>query len=145
MSIHQQLFHILDLYKIALAQAFRSQQIALSPLHYKVLHLIQSLDPATPQLIAQHSGRDKAQVTRLLQDMEKQGLIEKQPHPHDKRSVCLALTKRAVTLCTQAALLVSQLDRQLSSQLTADEQQQLHQLLQKLAQGLTCPLKASSD
>ncbi|WP_337841403.1 MarR family transcriptional regulator [Rheinheimera sp.] len=139
MSFSQQLFHILDLYKIALTQAFRRQQIALSPLYYKVLHLIQSLDPATPQLIAQQSGRDKAQVTRLLQDMEKQGLIEKQPHPHDKRSVCLVLTKRAATLCAEAALLVSQLDRQLSSQLSVDEQQQLHQLLQKLAQGLSPP------
>lgn len=66
MKLSNRLFRILDQYKIAMTQHFRAQQVALSPLHYKVLQLIHALDPATPQLIAQRSGRDKAQVTRLL-------------------------------------------------------------------------------
>ena len=65
MKLSNRLFRILDQYKIAMTQHFRAQQVALSPLHYKVLQLIHALDPATPQLIAQRSGRDKAQVTRL--------------------------------------------------------------------------------
>jgi len=136
MSISQQLFHILDLYKIALTQEFRRQNIRLSPLHYKVLQLIQSLPQATPLLIAQQSGRDKAQVSRLLQDMEKQGLIEKQPHPSDKRSVCIGLTSQASQLFATADQLVAELDSQLDRSLQPDEQRQLQQLLLQLKSAL---------
>ena len=45
MGLSNRLFRILDQYKIAMTQHFRAQQIALSPLHYKVLQLIHALDP----------------------------------------------------------------------------------------------------
>jgi len=138
MNLSHQLFQILDLYKVALNQQFRQHQIRLSPLHYKVLQLIQQLNPATPQFIAQKSGRDKAQVSRLLQDMEKQGLIEKQPHPTDKRSVCLGLTHQAQQLYQQASAQVQWVDQQMSACLSAEQQQQLQQLLNQLQQGF-CP------
>ncbi|TFF78151.1 MarR family transcriptional regulator [Aeromonas taiwanensis] len=136
MKLSNHLFRILDQYKIALAQHFRAQQLSLSPLHYKVLQLIHAHDPATPQLIAQQSGRDKAQVTRLLQEMEKQGLIEKQPHPTDKRSICLALTPLACDRVSQAEQLAASLDEQLCALLEPAEVQQLQRLLCKIEKGL---------
>lgn len=136
MKLSNRLFRILEQYKIAMTQHFRAQQIALSPLHYKVLQLIHALDPATPQLIAQRSGRDKAQVTRLLQEMEKQGLIKKLPHPTDRRSICLALTPLACERVNQGEQEAARLDERLCSLLTPAEIAQLQQLLDKIEKGL---------
>lgn len=136
MKLSNRLFRIFDHYRIALAQHFRAQQIALSPLHYKVLQLIHAQDPATPQLIAQLTGRDKAQVTRLLQEMEKQGMIEKRPHPTDKRSICLALTPLACERVNQGEQLAALLDERLCSLLEPAEVEQLQQLLGKIEKAL---------
>ena len=100
-----------------------------------MLQLIHALDPATPQLIAQRSGRDKAQVTRLLQEMEKQGLIEKRPHPTDRRSICLALTRWPASGSAREQE-AARLDERLCSLLTPAEIAQLQQLLDKIEKGL---------
>lgn len=91
--------------------------------------------PPRHQLIAQRSGRDKAQVTRLLQEM-KQGLIEKRPHPTDRRSICLALTPLACERVSQGEQEAARLDERLCSLLTPAEIAQLQQLLDKIEKGL---------
>ncbi len=68
--------------------------------------------------------------------MEKQGLIEKQPHPTDKRSICLALTPLACDRVSQAEQLAASLDEQLCALLEPAEVQQLQQLLCKIEKGL---------
>lgn len=130
------LFQVLQNYKTALQRGFKSHQLALSALDAKILKLIAHQGINTPQMLAQYSGRDKAQVTRLLSDMEQRGLIEKVPHPTDKRSVCLVLSAYAIELTAQ----IREIDIEISSQMLAGieqaEQQILSQLLQKIADNL---------
>ncbi|WP_031569242.1 MarR family winged helix-turn-helix transcriptional regulator [Rheinheimera texasensis] len=130
------LFQVLQNYKTALQRGFKSHQLALSALDAKILKLIAHQGINTPQMLAQYSGRDKAQVTRLLSDMEQRGLIEKVPHPTDKRSVCLVLSADALELIAH----IRQIDAAISSQMLAGldqaQQQTLSLLLQKIADNL---------
>ena len=75
-------------------------------------------------------------MTRLLQEMEKQGLIEKRPHPTDRRSICLALTPLACRRVNQGEQEAARLDERLCSLLTPAEIAQLQQLLDKIEKGL---------
>lgn len=130
------LFQVLHHYKTALQHAFKSQQLPLSILDAKILKLIAYQEINTPQMLAQYSGRDKAQVTRLISDMELRGLIEKVPHPTDKRSVCLVLSEQALTLVEQ----LRHIDRDISSQMLAgiseNEQHMLSLVLHKITANL---------
>ena len=80
--------------------------------------------------------RDKAQVTRLLQEMEKQGLIEKRPHPTDRRSICLALTPLACERVNQRTGGRTARTNGCVPLLTPAEIAQLQQLLDKIEKGL---------
>lgn len=129
-------FVVLQSYKAALQRSFKNQALGLSALDAKILKLIAYQGINTPQMLAEYSGRDKAQVTRLLADMEQRGLLQKVPHPTDKRSVCLELSTIGLAMATQ----IQQIDHVVKSQMLAglsDEQQQiLALLLQKIAENL---------
>ncbi len=131
-----QLFQILDAYKTALQQAFKGAGVSLSPLYYRVLTLVDSGVASSPQQLAAISGRDKAQISRLVNELVSAGLVTKQAHPLDKRSVCLALTPDASHLLKAAKAQTAALDAILLQGLDADEQQQLQALLQRLLQNL---------
>ncbi|GAA6151328.1 MarR family winged helix-turn-helix transcriptional regulator [Pseudoteredinibacter isoporae] len=63
----------------------------------RTLRLIWSGDHATLVDVAKTLKRDKAQVTRLIDELCKAGLVERKPNPNDGRSKILALTPKAYT------------------------------------------------
>ena len=90
--------------------------------------------PGTTQRdLALHSGRDKAQLARLIKGLRDRGLLEAEADAEDRRNVCLSLTAdgRAVQRALQ------QQARKLSTRavagLTTAEQQQLLALLRRVA------------
>lgn len=129
-------FAVLQSYKSALQRSFKSQAIPLSALDAKILKLIAHQGVNTPQMLAEYSGRDKAQVTRLLTEMEQRGLLHKVPHPTDKRSVCLELSATALKLAVQIRQIDSDVRSQMLSGMSEEQQQTLKSLLQKIAENL---------
>ena len=87
---------------------------------------------ATQSDLAQHSGRDKAQLARLIKGLRERGLLSGEVDEEDRRNVRLSLT--ADGQAVQRAL--RQQARRLSTQavagLSAKEQQQLLVLLQRV-------------
>jgi DNA-binding MarR family transcriptional regulator len=47
---------------------------------------------STQKALAQHSGRDKGQLARLVQGLRARGLLAATPDPADRRALCIALT-----------------------------------------------------
>jgi DNA-binding MarR family transcriptional regulator len=52
-------------------------------------------DGPTPTDLAGAVGIEQATMTRTLQRMERDGLVRREPDPHDRRSVRIRLTRRA--------------------------------------------------
>lgn len=129
-------FAVLQSYKAALQRSFKDQAIPLSALDSKILRLIAYRGINTPQMLAEYSGRDKAQITRLISDMEQRGLLEKTPHPTDKRSVCLSLTSHALELATQIRQIDYVVKQQMLAGLDGEQLQNLSLLLQTMADNL---------
>ncbi len=129
-------FAVLQSYNAALQRSFKDQAIPLSALDSKILRLIAYRGINTPQMLAEYSGRDKAQITRLISDMEQRGLLEKTPHPTDKRSVCLELSATALKLAEQIRQIDSNVKSQMLSGMSEEQQQTLKSLLQKIAENL---------
>jgi len=71
-----------------------------------VLTAIGDLDINTPSMIADEIGIDRAQVTRVLNDLKARGLIEHSRNSSDGRSRTIALTdagKDALAIATECA------------------------------------------
>jgi len=65
------------------------QPLALAPMEMRALQFFVRHPGATQSDLVQHSGRDKAQIARLMKSLLSGGYLVAEPSPHDRRSQCL--------------------------------------------------------
>ena len=108
---------------------------------FMVLMLLQcSGDGLTPSECADRAGVTRGTITGLLDGLERAYLVERCPHPSDRRCTVVCLSQKGQTLLNTMLPHHFQLITNLLSHLNTAEQQQLFQLLQKLmdsARGLS--------
>lgn len=99
-----------------------------------------------PSDICKSLGVDGGAVTRMLDRLEKKGLITRSPDPSDRRSLLIAVTDKGRDAIERAMPLAANAQKELVSALTEDEIQQLKQTLRKIlvAAGSTCVLASVS-
>ncbi len=71
-------------------------------------------------------------VTGLVQKLETKGLVQRLPHPADRRSRVLVLTERAMAMREELLALAGSLEQQMTENLNAEECGQLAFLLTKM-------------
>jgi DNA-binding MarR family transcriptional regulator len=120
-KIGETLHRLLHAYRRALREAYEQGGIALTVVHIRALKSVAGLEDCTAQAIALHTQLDKAQITRALNDLCAEGLIEKQSHPSDGRSSVLALTPPGRALARKIRKLESQAGAQMARGLGARE------------------------
>jgi DNA-binding MarR family transcriptional regulator len=81
--------------------------------------------------LAEHWGCDASYVTTLADGLEERGLVERQPHPTDRRVKTIVLTDDGRARRDRALELLSEPPSAFGS-LSAAEQRQLRDLLAKL-------------
>ncbi|RCK52389.1 transcriptional regulator [Thalassospira profundimaris] len=94
MTIGETLHTLLHAYKRALRQAYQQADIPLAISHIRTLKGINAVPDCTPLALSTRTKHDKGQLARLLKDLLAENLIEKHPHPDDKRSNILRLTPK---------------------------------------------------
>ena len=62
----------------------------------KCLDLMTLEGSATPSQLAAHTGLTSGATTAMVDRLERVGLIERHPHPDDRRGTILVLTKKAM-------------------------------------------------
>lgn len=88
-----------------------------------------------PSEIADKMGVTRANITGLLDGLERDGLTARHPHPEDRRALCVTLTREGSAFLE--AMLPDHYRRVagLMTHLSPREQEQLVRLLSKVAQG----------
>lgn len=86
--------------------------------------------------LVEHSGADKAQIARMLNLLEERGLLERVPHPQDKRSRCLSLSPTGQAVCDTMRASRRSVTQQMLQGFAPEEQQQLQGLLTRLLDNL---------
>ena len=81
-------------YKVNIKRAIRQYGLSLNGMHVRLLHMIRATPDCTANQLVASSGRDKAQITRLLKELEAMALITRTPHPGDRRSQIVALSEQ---------------------------------------------------
>ncbi|WP_395703169.1 MarR family winged helix-turn-helix transcriptional regulator [Aquabacterium sp.] len=117
-------------------QRLREGPHAITHMESKVLGYFAQHPGATQSELAEHSGRDKAQLARLIKRLLEIGLLQREPDADDRRQLRLRLTPegRAVQRTLQQQR--QRLAKAAVAGLSTGEQAQLRTLLLRLQDNL---------
>src|SRR5256886_15656942 len=90
----------------------------------------------TPSELAEAAGVTRGTITGLLAGLERSGLVKRTEHPEDGRKFTIELTQLAMDLFERVLPERFQRIRAFMSALTAEEQQHLTTLLEKMSRSL---------
>ena len=117
-------------------QALRDGPVELTHMESKVLGYFGREPGATQSDLVQHSGRDKAQLARLIKGLRERGLLEAEADEADRRNLRLRLTADGQGLLRALQQRTRKLNAQAVAGLSAAEREQLRALLQRLRDNL---------
>lgn len=115
----------------AMREPLAALPVSLGPPDIGLLQFLLNSPGATPQCLARHQGRDKAQLTRKIKALEAQGLIRRKSDPNDGRKVRLFLSEQGQAMAHAAEQVRRAAFAELLQGLDRNEQTQLLGLLQK--------------
>ena len=81
-----------------LQEAVREDGEGLGPMEARCLGYFLRFDGASQSDLVQHSGRDKAQIARIVKALHERGLLQSQPDPNDGRSQRVSVTPEGQAL-----------------------------------------------
>jgi len=102
----------------------------------QILLHIQHEDGQSQTALAEKLCIQPATLTKSLNRMEKSGLSKRLPSPIDRRITQVHMTERGQDLCSSVNVVWQNLDRETFKVLTAEEQDLLRYLLQKVRTNL---------
>ncbi len=97
------------------------------------LRILDKRGPVTQQALAGILGMFPSRLVALVDQLESRGLIERRDHPDDRRSYELHLTEKGRTSLQSIGRVAREHQKALLAALTIDEQRQLAQFLQRIA------------
>lgn len=102
----------------------------------RVLRLVCAEAGITPKAVSQRALIEKTLLSKTLAELETRGLIGRDTHAQDRRSVALSGTPEGVKVAQASAKLGATLEADLSAALTLGERKTLDRLLKKLSDSL---------
>lgn len=118
--------------------AERLNPLGLTPAQAGILWNLAHQPGLTQRALAELLGAFPSRLVLLLDELEKRGLLERQPDPVDRRSHALRLTDAGKAQLDELGRVARQHQDDLCAALDGAEREQLRELLQKVAtqQGL---------
>ncbi|KMV29175.1 MarR family transcriptional regulator [Photobacterium swingsii] len=132
----ESLFHLAHSLKRQMHDHIEEMELDIAPMHVRVLKIINFKNRCTAIDIAHLLNRDKAQVTRLLNALIKQGYVVKEPNPDDKRSQCLRVTTDGLKITSQIANIDKKMFELLSKDISQEELEIFERIASKMARNL---------
>ena len=124
--------------KLREIQRMTVNEVNLTPPQYQTLRLLWEQDGQPFKDLAEANGCKRPTMTGIVDTLEKNGLVRRQPNPDDRRSLLVTLTKIGKDLEGSTPDL-DNIYASCCAGLNVEEFQQLGSLLGKLDRTLNCP------
>lgn len=118
-------------------QAFEANDIPLTGDQWVILKRISEQEGVNQREIADLAYKDPASVTRILDMLEKQGLVSRESVENDRRTYALFLTKSGRKLVEKITPIAIEVRRKGLEGLTSKDAKQLQAILNKIYENLS--------
>jgi len=108
------------------------KETALTPTLFGVLAMVEARPGIGQGEIADALGTDRSTMVRLVDQLERRGLVRREPHPGDRRTVLPALTGEGRALLERATPLVHASEDEFARALDPYERVRLADYLRRL-------------
>jgi DNA-binding MarR family transcriptional regulator len=108
--------------------------LGLTPRMWGLLNVLDAEGPVTQHALGRLIGMDPSTMVGTIDQLESQGLVERRPHPNDRRAHALTMTDEGRRTLKRGLELARQAQDELFAPLDAEERQQLHDLLLRVLQ-----------
>lgn len=112
----------------------RLRPFGLEPIKFALLAHLKSDEGSTQQSLADALGVHRNAMVGLVDELEEQELVQRRPHPSDRRAKALYLTEPAHELVERGYRVADEQDADLLSVLEESERPQLISLLRRVAE-----------
>jgi DNA-binding MarR family transcriptional regulator len=116
--------------------AERMAEIGLHPRMWGAMNVLAAEGPITQQALGQRAGIDPSSMVATIDELEAKGLVERRPHPTDRRANVLHLTETGEETLRRGRGVAARAQDELLAGLTKEERAQLHELLLKVVSRL---------
>ena len=103
----------------------------IQPGHHTLLRHLGE-DGARPSELAAQAGVSRQAVTKTLDDLERVGLVEREPDPADGRGVVVRYTPRGLAALQVARTRANELERRFASRIGAHQWRTVRDVLEAL-------------
>ncbi|WP_288438745.1 MarR family transcriptional regulator [uncultured Chryseobacterium sp.] len=86
-----------------LAKYLKEKELCITPDQFRVLTHLWQNDGCSQQDLALSSNRDRANITRIIDILEREGIVERKDHETDRRIFRIFLTTKGKMLEKEAA------------------------------------------
>lgn len=120
-SLSDSLHQLMHSYRTQLRNGIEQQQISLPITQIRALKGVCRLPACTARSIADAMKKDKAQITRVINELAASGLIEKRDNPKDQRSQLLVPTKAGKKMLQKIDAIEAQAAAHMTRNLSEEE------------------------
>lgn len=119
----------------------RLQPLGLSRAQWSILAILSNHEGLSQSQISDELEIEKSTTGRLIDQVEKSGWIERRPIPGDRRLWGIHLTDQARQLIAEIESIVLNARKEMLCGLSAEQQEYLSELLQKIKSNLAAALE----
>ena len=123
---------VMHMYRSMQLRGLRGVDYELTHMEYKAMGFFARHPGASQSELAAHSGRDKAQLARLLRGLRDKKLLDAQLDETDRRSTRLKLTDEGVNVIHSLQAMGAEVSGQAVAGMSEDECAQLLSLLKRI-------------
>jgi DNA-binding MarR family transcriptional regulator len=118
--------------KSALQRRFKENGFEITAEQWVIMRHLWEEEGLSQREIGEKAAKDKPNITRMLDALEKKGLIFRQPDPRDRRKFCVYLTKEGKQLHERLLPLAQTLREQVTRGLSRPETDRVKETLSKI-------------
>jgi DNA-binding MarR family transcriptional regulator len=122
--------------KAALQRSLKENGYDITAEQWGIIRHLGEEDGLSQREIGEKAAKDKPNITRMLDALEKKHLIFRQPDPRDRRKYCIYLTKEGKSLQARLLPLIQKLRQKATQNLPETEIDLLKVILNKIYQNI---------
>lgn len=136
-SLEQQIAHLTQSIRENISKDLIKKGITLTFYQSLVLFRVAEKTPCTAHDVVVTTKKDKAQITRLVNDLIAIGYLDREPNPADKRQLLLTLTAEGQECYEEIRAIRQKISEKMTQGIAPEQQQQMLSWIQVMENNLS--------